>query len=502
MKELFLLTALALCLMWSHQSNAQTYVGHDFNGDFGPFERTYSSMSNRVNFVSNRIQCDWWEGLYDGGNTSKKSEFRIDNNDWTYTQEFWTGFWMKIHTNTFANSSNTEMSVFQIWGFRPDGAANHYVHLEYNSDGQLILQHRYNITATYDKVIQNNFPKGKFVRVVMRIKLREYNKGIAQVWIDDELKLDRSDLILGFGDQTAASGQVNGSYSVPGSWGIYAYDNANYVNNETRTVTYDEVSIYRGANGYDIVNPLNCCDGGSNSSGGDFRFVKGNATGYAIDGGGNHSNGATIELYTNVNHNNLTWTEIDRGNGYYSYQKKGTNYCIDGGSGGANGQDVYLWSCSDNNQNQHWKKIDVGGGHYLLQKRNAPNYAIDGGGGGAINQNVYLWTMNTNNQNQHWRFDAVSSSAREISNLEPEILESAELKLYPNPASDHLTVELSEHAYRSFVLYNIDGKVYKDGDIDPDLQTLDIDLNALHSGVYILKLEGDSTAKTLKVMKQ
>ena len=98
-------------------------------------------------------------------------------------------------------------------------------------------------------------------------------------------------------------------------------------------------------------------------------------------------------------------TEIDRGNGFYSYQKLDTDYCMDGGSGGANGQNIYLWLCSDSNQNQHWKKVNVGGGNYLLEKRNAPDYAIDGGRGGAEGQNVYLWSRSTTNQNQHWRFD-------------------------------------------------------------------------------------------------
>ena len=145
-------------------------------------------------------------------------------------------------------------------------------------------------------------------------------------------------------------------------------------------------------------------NGSGNNSGGNFRLVKRNASGFAIDGGSRNANGRNIELYDNVDHPNLTWTEIDRGNGYYSYQKLGTNFCIDGRNGGANGQNVHLWTCSTNNQNQHWRKINVGGGNYVLQKRNAPNFAIDGGRGGRKDQNVYLWRMNTSNQNQHWNF--------------------------------------------------------------------------------------------------
>lgn len=168
-----------------------------------------------------------------------------------------------------------------------------------------------------------------------------------------------------------------------------------------------------GSAGCDDIGPTWDLDsvygtGGGNTGGGgssdEVRMVKRNASNFAMDGGSGGANGQSIELWDNIAHNNLTWTEIDRGNGYYSYQKLGTNFCIDGDNDGANGQDVYLWQCSSNNQNQHWKKIDVGNGNYVLQKRNAPDFAIDGNRGGARNQNVYLWRMNTSNQNQHWSF--------------------------------------------------------------------------------------------------
>ncbi len=236
--------------------SAQNLLTHDFDdGSFGGFERTYSSMSNRVTIVDGAIQCHWWEGLYDGGNTSKKSEFRAIGNDYSFTQEFWTGFWLKVHSNTFANNPNTEMSLMQIWGFRADGGANHYVMLKYYGDGSLGWQHRYNMGSNFTLYnIQDDFPTDRFVKVVIRVKLQNTSDGIVQVWLDDELKLNKTGQTIGFGDQNA-NGQHSGSYSTPGSWGIYAYNNGEYVNGETRTVTYDDVSLWNGPNGYDIVNP-------------------------------------------------------------------------------------------------------------------------------------------------------------------------------------------------------------------------------------------------------
>ena len=135
-----------------------------------------------------------------------------------------------------------------------------------------------------------------------------------------------------------------------------------------------------------------------------FKLVKRNASGFAIDGDNGGVANRSVELYTNVDHDNLTWTEIDRGNGYYAYQKFNTDVCMDGGNGGANRQDVTLQTCDAADINQHWQKVDVGSGHYQLQKRGT-KFSIDGGSGGAIDQNIYLWTSASGNQNQHWRYD-------------------------------------------------------------------------------------------------
>lgn len=129
-------------------------------------------------------------------------------------------------------------------------------------------------------------------------------------------------------------------------------------------------------------------------------------TGFSLNGGSGGTNGRQLSLYPTINHVNLTWVQIDRGNGYYSYKKKNTNYCIDGGGNGANKQAVKLWTCSDGNQNQHWKKIKITSGteNYRLEKRNASGYSIDGGGGASQGQTVHLWGSNGGNVNQQWTF--------------------------------------------------------------------------------------------------
>ena len=151
------------------------------------------------------------------------------------------------------------------------------------------------------------------------------------------------------------------------------------------------------------------------------QMVKRNASNFAIDGNRGGENAQDVYLWNqNKNNINQQWNEIDRGNGYFSYQKANTNFCLDGGNGGANRQNVYLWSCRTNNQNQHWLKVDMGGGHYRLEKRNAPGFSIDGNNGGEDGQSIYLWASNNSNRNQHWLLNDVNNQSTTTNNTRNE----------------------------------------------------------------------------------
>ncbi len=202
----------------------------------------------------------------------------------------------------------------------------------------------------------------------------------------------------------------------PVSTGFFDPDNDYYLglfvasqNNDTVRGTFSQVEIFTGDTTTpgapptspvvpDPVEPL------PDSSRGNFKLVKRNATDFAIDGNSGSVAGCSVELYDDIDHNNLTWTEIDLGNGFVACQKLNTNVCLDGGSGGANGQNVTLDTCNSSDINQQWQKIEAGNGYYQLQKRGT-SFSLDGGNGGARDQNVYLWSTGSSNQNQHWKFE-------------------------------------------------------------------------------------------------
>ena len=151
------------------------------------------------------------------------------------------------------------------------------------------------------------------------------------------------------------------------------------------------------------------------------HITKRNKSNFALDGRNGAANGQNIHLWSaNSGAANQQWIEINRGGGYYSYQKVNTNHCIDGGSGGGNGQNVKIWSCNASNQNQHWKKVATDGGAYKLIKRNSQGFAIDGGNGGTNGQNVSLYNSNNSSHNLQWFIKTAGGASPSVKNIAPD----------------------------------------------------------------------------------
>ena len=224
------------------------------------------------------------------------------------------------------------------------------------------------------------------------------------------------------------------------------------------------------------------------------HIVKRNAPGFALDGDRGGENRQNIYLWSeNENNVNQQWVEIDRGNGYFSYQKRNTNFCIDGGRGGSNAQNIYLFECSNNNQNQHWEKIAAAGGSYRLVKRNASSFAIDGNHGGANAQNAYIWSSNANNQNQQWFITPIGGvSAKSL-----DVIDSDGVVVYPNPVESTTTIQGAAGA--TMYIYDMNGTVVLSGSLTTDSEL--IDLSNLSSGVYYAQIDGEKIS-TVKIIKR
>ncbi len=76
--------------------------------------------------------------------------------------------------------------------------------------------------------------------------------------------------------------------------------------------------------------------------------------------------------------------------------------------------------------------------------------------------------------------------------------EAHKVALYPNPAQNELNLGLSEnHDFSSFAIYDITGKILISGEV-----TASINIAALASGTYILKLTGEQVLTTKQFIKE
>lgn len=253
------------------------------------------------------------------------------------------------------------------------------------------------------------------------------------------------------------------------------------------TLALAEVEVYEGAA----------------SSFGAIQMIKRSATLYAIDGGEDSEEDHEITLLRHSNHINLTWKEIDRGNGYYSYQQYDTDLCLYGGEENVVDQHVTLVKCAMEDVNQQWMKIGGGNDHFRLLKRGS-ELVIDGGMGRFDGANVFLGELDETSEDQQWKFEAADVGNLETNEkvLSTQNNELTQVIAYPNPVSGELTLTVPESKYSQLVIYNMDGRVIEKKTIDQNVNKLGVDVGSFNPGLYVLILSGRKTFKQIKVIKE
>ncbi|MEP5338305.1 MAG: carbohydrate-binding protein [Algibacter sp.] len=75
------------------------------------------------------------------------------------------------------------------------------------------------------------------------------------------------------------------------------------------------------------------------------------------------------------------------------------------------------------------------------------------------------------------------------------------IRIYPNPVSNHLTVLMPISKFSEYTIFDISGRVNKQGVIASNMQKLNIDLSNFSKGVYLISLKGNQLTKTFKLIK-
>ncbi|MEP5600600.1 MAG: T9SS type A sorting domain-containing protein, partial [Algibacter sp.] len=92
-------------------------------------------------------------------------------------------------------------------------------------------------------------------------------------------------------------------------------------------------------------------------------------------------------------------------------------------------------------------------------------------------------------------FDGAGSLSQE------EFDKNNDTRIYPNPVSNNLTVLMPISKFNHYTVFDINGRVNKQGVITSDMQKLNIDLSDFSKGVYLISLKGDQLIKTFKLIK-
>ena len=214
------------------------------------------------------------------------------------------------------------------------------------------------------------------------------------------------------------------------------------------------------------------------------------------------ANGVNVFQYGTDNQNNRLWDIQPVGDGYYQlisvYSGKAlaidTNPATNGGHSEAtvNGVNVFQYGTSeDEDDNRLWKIEEADEGYHVLINRQSGR-ALDVYQASKVDgANVQQWGTGSQNPiHRQWQLVAVNDNAREaaVSNPKAEglLTPGSEVRLYPNPASERLTVEAVGQEDYQVMMYDLTGRLMLQRNHLKGVSQLDI--SHLRPGVYLLKL--------------
>ncbi|WP_282080377.1 T9SS type A sorting domain-containing protein [Aquimarina algiphila] len=130
---------------------------------------------------------------------------------------------------------------------------------------------------------------------------------------------------------------------------------------------------------------------------------------------------------------------------------------------------------------QKWKIVLNGADKYSLMPAHCLTQALDRSNG-TLNTNIQTFKHFVNSRNQKWKIKLIS-----LSKATDLIKETSNIKIYPNPAKDYLTINgLKEN--NAIKIYDLLGKTIISVETNHSEET--IDLRTLHKGLYVVSISG------------
>ena len=102
-----------------------------------------------------------------------------------------------------------------------------------------------------------------------------------------------------------------------------------------------------------------------------------------------------------------------------------------------------------------------------------------------------------------WNFNWFQLVLDEVDVLSQEEFDkNNDIRMYPNPVSNNLTVHVPISKFSGYTVFDISGRVYQEGVITSNMQKLNIDLSDFSKGIYLISLKGNQLSKTFKLIKE
>jgi arabinan endo-1,5-alpha-L-arabinosidase len=193
--------------------------------------------------------------------------------------------------------------------------------------------------------------------------------------------------------------------------------------------------------------------------------LRNRANGKYLDNLGATGDGANVGQWASSSSNNQRWVVTYSG-GFYKLRCVTGAKNLDSMGRTTNGSIVGQWS-NGSSPNQQWSIVPTGAYFKVVNRANGK--CVDTGGSNADGASMQHW-YNGTSFNQQWTFQFVSSSTAAMSLIEAERLayedtllseapkeESAELQLYPSPATNELAIVLPEFHAGEKIVSLLDG---------------------------------------------
>ncbi len=159
------------------------------------------------------------------------------------------------------------------------------------------------------------------------------------------------------------------------------------------------------------------------------------------------------------------------------------------------GSNVATWTDSADSH-KRWKIIENGPNNYNLFPQHCDTKALDRANG-AINANAQIWDFNANNENQIWGIRSIKASKSIVEEG------SEKVQVYPTPFDNEFAIENTNSLLGATVkLINLQGRVVYETTIKEDVMSVQIEANAIESGMYFMHLVSDQKMAIKKIIKK